>query len=507
MSYNNILNKEVKLKVTPDDFSSAIADGEHVKEAITKIANKNKFTIEGYEPSNFLPARTATFWQDVLVARLPKINFFKTLKNGKNEIHDNGTKLWERLISNSILLDVLRETEYELSLDGESDIAIFKQGKDIVPLKIDLIKKDYFPNGELMFYQGLVNMNQGTAPWIMTKKFYYNNLGEVIMENVPYFEELTEDGLLEWVNISIEKFNEKYKTNIVDKVNFGRVEFPVITMTNTGNDRNGSGQSDTANLTDILKRLDIIENAIDAAMAASKTRIYKEKANGSMKLSSTPNRDNDVQQLDADTDVIELVTDPRSPNGKMQITDRQLNAQQWYDLKKSYLNDYYSQTGESVQSDAHGNNQHTYEIQSKGDNKYRRGTAKKTQRVMEIQQLVKIIISIAKQIGYQGFAGIDKVSVSFDEADIRKEYDIENRVKVLKDMNLISDIQAIKMLMNLDDLQAELFLSEKNGHEKLEDKDEKTNQIQPTMPIDGMADNDPTSIQVEKNDDDNEEVE
>lgn len=489
-TFNNVLNKEISTKVTPADFATVVADGEKIDKAISIQSHKNTFTMQDAKPSNYLPATTATFWQDVLLARLPNISFFKTLKNGRNEIHENGTALWKRLISSSNFLSVLRETEYELSLTGESDIAIFKQGKDIVPLKIALVKKDYFPNGDLMFYQGIVNMNQGTTPWIMTKKFYYNNVGEVIMENVPYFEQMTDEGNSEWVNVSIDKFNDKYKANLAEKVNYGKIEFPVITMTNKGNDRNGSGSSDTVNVKDILRRLDIVENAIDAAAAASKTRVYKERVNGSMDLGTGPARDNNVQQLTPDTDVIELVVDPTNPNGKLQITDRQLNAQQWYDLKKGYLNDYYSQTGESVAADAHGNNQHTYEIQSKGDNKYRIGTAKKTQRILEIEQIVNIIVSLAKAIGYQGFAGVDAISVALDEADIRKEYDIENKVKTLKDMNLISDIQAIKMLMNFNDYQAELFLATKAEHEKLkEDDNEEPEQVQTDNPINSLSNN------------------
>ncbi len=504
---NNQFNKEINIEdkfaeVAANDFSNGHINV--LNETFVEQAKLNKFTPIGIAPSEYLPKRTAKFWSEVIMGREPLINFFKDVGN-KTEVHENGTKGWRKVIDNNALLSVLRETEYELSLDGESDIALFNQGNKIVPLKIELIQKKYNPDGSLRFYHGLVNMDQGTAPWILSKKFYYNDKGEVIVENVPYtrrdFQGSDGNTLYsEWKNVSVDSFNKKYKADIYKTKNLGMIEFPVFTFTNTGNDRWGSGMSDTTEVKDILTRLDAVEQAIDAAISTSKTRVIKKKVNGSMDLAGIASVDPEIQQLDASTDVIELTVDPHNPDGTLQISDRALNADQWYAVRDKLLNQYYTYTGENVAADAHGNNQHTFEVQSKGDNKYRKGTAKKNQRTKEIIGLINGVISYAKSLGVKDFVGLDKVSVNIDVVDIRKEYEIEDKVEKLLKLGLISKIQGIGMIMNVDEEVATMLISNRVKHLKIEEDNEPKEkpQVQPEMPI--VEDGEAEDIKEKEND-------
>lgn len=411
-----------------------------VKEVIQEATDTNRFTTDEYLPSIYYPIRTATFWADTLMGSEPVIKFFIN-----NELHKNGAKAWGKVIDMSALHQVLRETEYELSLRGESDIALFKQGNNIVPLKIRLIHKQYYPNGALKYYHGITNLDTGTLPWIITKKFYYNDEGDLIVENAPLFE--NEDG--EWEDISVEKFNKKYKQELKYKINLGKIEFPVFTFTNKGADRWGSGKSDTAGVKDILRKLDIIDNAVDADMFASKTRLIKPKRHGALGGLGGTTESSIINQLKTDVDVLEYEHDPTIENGQIQVSERKFDSTAWETMRRTFINQYCTYTGENVETDAHGNNQHTFEIMSKGDNKFRVGMSKKGQRIKDIKNMVSGIISFAKlhtTIGGKGFAGITDISIDINETDIRKEFEKEDKVEKLLSLGLISKIQAIQKI-------------------------------------------------------------
>lgn len=449
------------------------------KETSTDSTSTSTLTLGSkYKPSIDLPKRTAKFWADVNMGRSPIIKFFKELENGSFEIHKNATAGLEKVVDLSSLHQVLRETEYELSLTGESDIAMFYQNNTIVPLKIDLMRKQYAPNGELVLYHGIVNMDTGTAPWVMTKKFYYNDQEEIIVENEPYHR--GEEG--DWSKMEIDKFNNKFKQSMVHTVNLGKIPFPVVTLTNTGADRWGSGKSDTNDVKDILEKLDFIEDAITRSIKTSKTRLYNKRKNGSMDLTGSNNVDTTARQIMEDVEIIDIVEDPHSAVDGLQISDRQLGTDQWVGLRKNYLNEYYSDTGENVAADAHGNNQHTYEVQSKGDNKFRRATAKKTQRVKEIAAVLDIIIEMAKSKGAQFFSGVSYIDINIDEVDIRKEYEIEDKMEKLLNLDLISKVQALMAINGISEQAAMIQLAAKERHESLFKEEEPMVEEQPAQP-------------------------
>lgn len=408
------------------------------------------------------------------------ISFFKRNNDGSLEQHRNSTNGFPNVVDMLALHQVLRETEYELSLDGESDIAVFFDPveRNFATLKIDLVRKQYDPAGNLKYYHGLVNFDTGTAPWILTKKFYFDDEDNVIIENAPYALSGSDEGG-SYEAIDIDKFNAKFRQNLPKRVNMGKIMFPVVTLTNTGADRNGAGTSDTAEASDILARLDIIEDAIDRAIKAAKTKIYNKKKNGSMDLAGQKSRNTSVTQLADDEEMIEIYEDPHVDGGGIQISDRSLDLTAWMDAKKAVLQDYYTHTGENVANDAHGNNQHTYEIQSKGDNKFRRGTSKKTQRSQEIKLLIEIIISISKLNGITIFSGLDEISINIDEVDIRKEYNIEDKVEKLMNLGLISKVQALMKLMSIDEMTAISMINMKKEHDKLNEEVDNT----PKTPI------------------------
>ncbi|MFV0535297.1 MAG: hypothetical protein ACK5MR_16840 [Cumulibacter sp.] len=97
-------------------------------------------------------------------------------------------------------------------------------------------------------------------------------------------------------------------------------------MTNTGADRMGAGTSDTAEVSDILIRLDAVENALDRAIKTSKVKMFVKRKNGSMKIGDDPIRDDVTRQVVNDLDIISIVEDPHMDGQNLQISDRVLNA-------------------------------------------------------------------------------------------------------------------------------------------------------------------------------------
>lgn len=205
-----------------------------------------------------------------------------------------------------------------------------------------------------------------------------------------------------------------------------------------------------------------------------------------------------TRQMMEDLDIIDYVDDPSIEGDSVKLSDRTLNAQEWLNIQKGLLQEYFTHTGENVAADAHGNNQHTYEVQSKGDNKFRRATSKRTQRQAEISQCIDIIMSIAKQNGNGSFAGVDIVSVNINEVDIRKEFEIEEKVEKLLNLKLISKVQALMKVEGVDEATAINLLSSKDKHDKLFEE-EPILEPQAKEPIEGEEENGDQTPQTPEN--------
>lgn len=454
--------------ITKDKLNRALNRRQQREEANgnseTETTASNILSSE-IKTSEFLKLRTARYWADVEAGKSPIINFFK-MNGDRYEIHNNATEGIAKVVDLDRLHEVFKETAWELSYIGRSDIAVFKQDNKQAVLKIEKLREQTRPDGTFLFYHGLVNFDLGTAPWIMTKKFYYNDKDEVIVENVPYLGTNIE-GSLEWRQLPIDKFNKKYKTSWVETINLGKTEFPVIKFTNTGQDRNGNGLSDWAEAVDLLTKIDNIDNAIDRAAKAAKTRVFSKRVNNTMNLRTGSAKPPAMaQQLADDVDLIEIYEDPTIEGGSLQFSDRNFNIDGWDKLKRDYKQDYYAHTGENIQED-HKNNQHGTEIQSKGDNKFRRATAKRTRREYDLVKLVNVIMSISKASGQNYFSGVDKVFIKIDEVDIRKEIDVIDKAEKLLDLGLISKVQALMKIESIDEATAMMMLGQKDKHDKI----------------------------------------
>lgn len=494
------LNNQITMALAErEKLNKSLENNQNTKEISESVGVSNLSLGLNLKPSEYLPIRTARFWSEVVGGNDLDFNFYKVSKTGIPEIHRNATKGFSKYVDLIGFEEVRKETEFELSLKGESDIAVFKQENQIVPLKIALVRKQYFPDKSLRFYQGIVNFDTGTMPLILTKKFYYNKSMEVIMENIPYERTIDDEGNSVWRDISLKNFEKKTGATLASKINLGKIPFPVVTLTNMGADRNGTGLSDTAEVQDILTRLDVIVDAKDRAIKTAKTRLFNKRVNGTMDLGGdTQTLSPMAKQILEDAEVVDYHVDPSNEdsNGTL-IVDRALNADVWQSIETNELQKYYSYTGENVAADAHGNNQHTFEVQSKGDNKFRRGTSKKKQRVKEYKALFDIIIAIAKSMNINDFAGVDEISIHIHEVDIRKEFELEDKVEKLMSLGLMSKVQALMKLEGIDELTAKIRLTAMEEHNKMFKDEDKENEDKITV-NDGSDNNTDEPVQVEQ---------
>ncbi|MFV0535470.1 MAG: hypothetical protein ACK5MR_17740 [Cumulibacter sp.] len=114
-----------------------------------------------------------------------------------------------------------------------------------------------------------------------------------------------------------------------ENVNLGDIVFPVITMTNTGADRWGAGTSDTSEVQDVLKRMDIVADALDRSIKTSKIKMFRRRKNGSMKLAAENSSPDELtRQMMEDLDIIDYVDDPSIEGDSVKLSDRTLNAQE-----------------------------------------------------------------------------------------------------------------------------------------------------------------------------------
>lgn len=461
----------------------------------------NNNAIKTKLPSEFLPKRTAQFWRDTILGFPPKIKFYKRLKSGEYEIHNNSTDNINKIFDLDNFFGVLKDSEYELSLNGESDIAIFRYGNIFVPVKIKKVFKRYFPNGDLMYYRGIVNFDQGDYPWIIHREYFFDDNGDCILATKINFEN---SGEVE--NISVEKFNKLYKQNIIEKMNLGKIAIPVVTMTNRFGDRWGSGKPDAEGAEDILERLDEVETAISLILRTARTKIYVPRADGTLNLGTDDSYNKEVAEfLDTGTVVMKLNVNPNSQNQNFQISSNELTADKWYELRKRLINEYRNHVGEMIDLDANGTNKQTAEIQSRGDDKFRVGTSKISQRIKDIKSVLNIVINYSKLIGQNYFSGLDEIRVKIKPVDIREEIKKEERIEKLLNMGLMSKKQAVQEQFNFDDFDTELYFSQlENDKESEEDK--KENEIPLVENENEIGINNLENENINKNPDDNLEI-
>ncbi|MFV0535469.1 MAG: hypothetical protein ACK5MR_17735 [Cumulibacter sp.] len=107
-------------------------------------------------------------------------------------------------------------------------------------------------------------------------------------------------------------------------------------------------------------------------------------------------------------------------------------------------------------------------------------------------------MSIAKQNGNGSFAGVDIVSVNINEVDIRKEFEIEEKVEKLLNLKLISKVQALMKVEGIDEATAINLLSSKDKHDKLFEE-EPILEPQAKEPIEGEEENGDQTPQTPEN--------